>query len=563
MSPEFTIKLVAINARYTHSSLALFYVRHQLEKFLPDAGIEIYQFSINEPYYEMVLDLTADNPDAIFISSAIWNSSIVERMIVDIKNCLPQCQVVVGGPQVEVVADKCSNYCTAIVGEIEGINPEFYDDLITNRLQKTYKGNFKAVLKDGLPAVYRRADFPVYLENRHVYYESSRGCPFSCTYCLSSAENGVYHKDLQQVKDELTLILSHKPKVLRFIDRTYNDNWRRGLEIWEFLMDHDVDTLFHFEIAPDFFTEEMFSFLETVPSGRFQFEIGIQSTYEKTLDAICRKIDPTRVHEIVSRLAGFDNIHLHVDLILGLPFETRETFLRSFEEVFAMNPHYIQMGLLKMLPDTKIRKEAVSYGYIYSKVAPYSVFANKWLDHGELSKLYWFCECVEKFLNNRFFTSLWKYFRAEKEPIAQVFLGLLEVGQQEKIFEYAPTQEFLSKIIIKWAANRKDHCLIRDLVRYDWLRCGHRQLPECLELADQEESFKDTRNRLYEVLPEEKKGVYDIRSRNRFFKKCTFWCPDSAVLSVVSDGSLFDISVLCVFSERVENLQRYNKIMFL
>lgn len=560
MSSEFKIKLVAINARYTHSSLALFYVRHQLEKFLPEAGIEIYQFSINEPYYEMVLDLTADSPDAVFISSAIWNSSIVERLIVDVKKCLPGCQIVVGGPQVEVVFEKCKKYCTAIVGEIEGINPEFYDELITDRLQKQYDGNFKAVLRDGLPAVYRQTDFPDYLENRHIYYESSRGCPFSCTYCLSSAENGVYHKDLKQVKEELALILSHKPKVLRFIDRTYNDNWRRGLKIWEFLMEQDVDTLFHFEIAPDFFTEEMFSFLEKVPSGRFQFEIGIQSTYEKTLDAICRKIDPSRVHEIVSRLAAFDNIHLHVDLILGLPFETRKTFLKSFEEVFAMNPHYIQMGLLKLLPDTKIREEADEYGYIYSEAAPYSVFANRWLDHQAMTQLYWFCECVEKFLNNRFFTSLWSYFRGKKEPIAEVFLGLLEVGKKEKIFEYAATQEFLSKIIIKWSADREDHLLIRDLIRYDWLRCGHKQLPASLDLDTQEESFKETRNRLYKTLPEVKEGIYDIRSRNRFFKKCIFWLPKTAVLTVLCGESVCDNSVLCFMPEQEKNLQRYNVV---
>lgn len=561
MLPEFTIKLVAINARYTHSSLALFYVREQLEKHLPDAEVEIFQFSINEPYYEMVLALTKDNPDAIFISSAIWNSSIVERLIIDIKSCRPHCQVVVGGPQVEVVFNKCINFCTAIVGEIEGVSPEFYAELTTKCLKKRYDGNFKAVLRDGLPSVYRQADFPDYLENRHIYYESSRGCPFSCSYCLSSAENGVYHKDLEQVKEELALILSQEPKVLRFIDRTYNDNWRRGLEIWRFLMEQDVDTLFHFEIAPDFFTEEMFSFLETVPSGRFQFEIGIQSTYGKTLEAICRKIDPSRAHEIVSRLAAFDTIHLHVDLILGLPFETRETFLNSFEEVFAMNPHYIQMGLLKMLPDTNIRKEATLYDYTYSQAAPYSVFANRWLDHQEMSKLYWFCECVEKFLNNRFFTSLWKYFRAKNEPIAQVFLGLLEVGQLEKIFEYAATQEFLSKVIIQWSVNREDHLLIRDFIRYDWLRCGHRQFPTCLELDAHEASFKETRNRLYEKFPEEKEGLYDIRSRNRFFKKGLFWSPNTPILSFVFRGESSNNSVLCVFSGREEGLQRYNKVV--
>jgi len=561
MSQELSIKLVAINARYTYSSLALFYVRQQLEKQLPDCTIELYQFSINESYYDMVIELTKDRPEAVFISSAIWNCAIVEKLIPDIACCLPQCQIVVGGPQAEVVRENCGQFCTTIVGEIEGIDPQFYSDLAAKSLQKVYRGNFKAVLQQGLPQVYREDDFSLHLENRHIYYESSRGCPFSCSYCLSAAEKGVFHKPLSQVKEELSLILAHKPKVVRFIDRTYNDNWQRGLAIWQFLMEQDVDTLFHFEIAPDFFNEEMFEFLQTVPPGRFQFEIGIQSTFGRTLEAINRRINPKRVHEIVSRLADMANIYLHVDLILGLPFETRETFLNSFAEVFAMNPHYIQMGLLKMLPDTPISREADKYDYSFSVAPPYSVFSNRWLSHEELADLYWFCECVEKFLNNRFFVTLWQYLRNREEAIADIFLNILEIGQEQKLFEFAATQEFLCGILVKWASSRDDFTFIKDILRYDWLRSGHRQFPQCIDFLSEEESFLETRDMLYNKLPEEITGVYDIRSRNRFFKKTIFWSPDNTDLLSLFVEKTGENGVLCFLPERGDDLFRYNKVL--
>ena len=561
MLQKLSIKLVAINARYTHSSLALFYVRQQLEKQLPDCTIELYQFSINEPYYDMLLKLTKDRPEAVFISSAIWNCAIVEKLIPDIACCLPQCQIVVGGPQAEVVRENCGQFCTTIVGEIEGIDPQFYSDLAAKSLQEVYLGNFKAVLQQGLPQAYREDDFSLHLENRHIYYESSRGCPFSCSYCLSAAEKGVFHKPLSQVKEELSLILAHKPKVVRFIDRTYNDNWQRGLAIWQFLMEQDVDTLFHFEIAPDFFNEEMFEFLQTVPPGRFQFEIGIQSTFGRTLEAINRRINPKRVHEIVSRLADMANIYLHVDLILGLPFETRETFLNSFAEVFAMNPHYIQMGLLKMLPDTPISQEADKYDYSFSVAPPYSVFSNRWLSHEELADLYWFCECVEKFLNNRFFVTLWQYLRNREEAIADIFLSILEIGQEQKLFEFAATQEFLCGILVKWASSRDDFAFIKDILRYDWLRSGHRQFPQCIDFLSEEESFLETRDMLYNKLPEEITGIYDIRSRNRFFKKTMFWSPDNTDLLSLFVEKTGENGVLCFLPERGDDLFRYNKVL--
>ncbi|MDP3479457.1 MAG: Mg-protoporphyrin IX monomethyl ester oxidative cyclase, partial [Desulfoprunum sp.] len=226
------IKLIGLNARYTHSCLALFYVRNELEKHCPDAEIEILQGTINDGCYETLLRLTAGQPTAICFSAAIWNSDLVERLIVDLKKILPDCLLIVGGPQAGVIGDRLPlGFCTVVLGEIEAISADFYRDLQQGRLQDRYRGAFFKMPERHLDFPFRDSDFDRHLSNRHIYYESSRGCPVSCTYCLSAAERDVYHKELPQVFAELDRILEHRPQVLRFVDRTFNDNPARALAI--------------------------------------------------------------------------------------------------------------------------------------------------------------------------------------------------------------------------------------------------------------------------------------------------------------------------------------------
>ncbi|MGL1930146.1 MAG: DUF4080 domain-containing protein [Desulfotalea sp.] len=556
----FNIKLVAINARYTHSAPALFYIRHELEVYLPEAKLELYQFSINEAYHEVFLRLIAGEPDSIFLSAAIWNSHLMERLVDDITATLPSCQIVVGGPQALIVAEKVKSNPCLVIGEIEGINPKFYNDLSGHDLNGIYQCDFQVVRRKGLVSLYTPDDFHNYLQNRQIYLETSRGCPFSCSYCLSASDVGIYHKPLEQVYEELDLILSNNPRVLRFIDRTFNDNANRALSIWRYLMTKDCDTLFHFEIAPDFFSDETFAFLEELPSGRFQFEIGIQSTNLQTLQAISRKMKPEKVHGIVSRLASCKNIHLHVDLILGLPFETRESFLKSFCDVFAMGAHYIQMGLLKMLPGTPISKQVDEFGYISSTTAPYSVYANRWLDPTGMAELYWFCECIEKFLNNRYFVSLWAYLLEENEDIAGVFLRILAISIKKELFEHSPTQKLLTEILMDWADERDDTAIIKEILRYDWLRTGHKIFPDSLGLVKGEESFVDTKNRLFKLLPDELHGHYLKRDRNRFIKRIIVWtCSDelATLLGLESNNVCF------LAQEREQTVHGHQKVLCL
>jgi radical SAM superfamily enzyme YgiQ (UPF0313 family) len=518
------IKLVAINGRFTHSSLALFHVRNELELHCENISTEIIQLTIRDPAYEILLRLSKGSPDAIFFTAAVWNSDQVEGLIADLHSLLPSCLLVVGGPQAEVVgANLGSGVCTVVRGAIEAVDAHFYPDLLEGNLQSLYGRSFFHLKdkKEKFVSPYLEEDFERHLKNRNIYYESSRGCPFSCSYCLSSAENGVVHKDLSQVRLELDHIMAHDTKVLRFVDRTFNDIPERALAIWKLVLEYDGETLFHFEIAPDRLSEEMFEFLATVPPGRFQFEIGIQSTNEATLTAINRRIDPAAAHETVSRIATLNNIHLHADLILGLPFETEKSYLQSFTEIFAMAPHYIQMGLLKLLPHTAITKDADKFEYRFCARPPYSVLSNRWLGSESMQALYWFSECVEKFYNNRYFPSLWRYLRHLEDDITSFFQKLLVVADKNRLFQLAATQDFLCTLLVETMSSREDWELIRELLVYDWLCCGKRNLPNCL--SDGLKDARQLKDLLYQKLAPDISGLYSRKGRNRFFRQTVFY----------------------------------------
>ena len=517
------IKIVALNARFTHSCLALFHVRNELEKNCPDVKIELCQLTVNDSYYETLLRLSQGSPDYIFFSVAVWNSDRVEQLVRDLKVCLPDCGVVVGGPQAVVVGHNLSSsLCAVVSGDIEAVSEVFYRDLERRGLQSLYGGSFLQMQDRMLLSPYREEDFSLHLQHRNIYYESSRGCPFSCTYCLSSAEKGVYRKELILVQQELTQILHHHPATLRFVDRTFNDIPARALAIWKFLLGIATKTLFHFEITPDRFTEEMFEFLETVPVGRFQFEIGVQSTHHKTLQAVGRMMDVTSSLQNIKRLAALGSIHLHADLILGLPYETRESFGRSFAELFATGAQYLQMGLLKLLPGTAISRDAEIFSYTNCRQPPYAVLTNQWLTHAALQELYWFCECVEKFVNNRYFPSFWDYLRRHEEDVFLFFQELLQACLQINFFGLAATQDFMGGVLVQLIREREDSSLLLEILRYDWLRCGHRFLPLFLQVAVEEEQPQAVKNALYQEEASDLAGLFGHHERNQLFKKGFF-----------------------------------------
>jgi hypothetical protein len=453
--------------------------------------------------------------------------------------------------------------CSVVIGEIEAVEPEFYQHLKNGNMNHLYHGSFFKMDNRTFSYPYCIEDFTSHLQNRHIYYESSRGCPFHCTYCLSSVEKGVYHKNIETVEEELGRILAHRPKVVRFIDRTFNDVPERALAIWKFLAREGGETLFHFEMAPDRFTEAMFVLLETVDYGRFQFEIGIQSTNMKSLDAVHRRVDREESHRTVTRLTARTKIHLHVDLILGLPFETSESFKNSFRDIFAMGAHYIQMGLLKILPGTPLCQNAAEYEYLHCKEPPYSILRNRWMDHETVGKLFWFSECVEKFINNRYFVSLWSYLRRCGEDVYTFFEQLLQICRGNNFFQLAPTQDLMTRILVEHIAERKDRDVILEILRYDWLRCGFRFLPDCLQLPEECEQPEAVRSRLYQSMPMEVEGLFYKNNRNQFFRKSFFLPISRRVLRELGLESDSPEPCLCVMSARQKSLYCYNEAVIL
>jgi hypothetical protein len=557
------IVVVGINARYTHSCLACFYLRQEVEAHLPDAELVIRQFTINDPRYEIVQQLADEAADYLFFSALIWNSELLEQLIDDLLVISDTLRIVVGGPQAGAVGlpDAVRDRVCIFSGAIETAGGNFYRDLRQYTLPRNCRAPSFLGAGKPLTCPYRPEDFTGPLANRAVYYESSRGCPFSCSYCLSSAERGLYHKDLDQVRAELSAILIHRPKTLRFVDRTFNDLPQRALAIWRFLAKQDGPTLFHFELAPDRFTEEMFVFLETVEAGRFQFEIGLQSTNPPTLAAIKRPVDPETAAETIRRLRRLETIHLHVDLILGLPFETAATFARSLNEAFAMEPHYIQMGLLKILPGTEMAATARVHDYRFSARPPYPVFANRWLDAAALRALYRLGECLERFVNNRYFVALWRYLVAGGEDMAMFFRGLTERYLRRVSAGASTTQETLSGLLLEQLGGRVDADLCRELLIYDWLRCGHRFLPD--HLQQQGVTLEGLRDEVYRQLPAVVDGFFDRQGRSRFIKQQIFYRFSPRLLSQLGFDDPPDRAVLCIFVQRENNVYRLQKTALL
>jgi radical SAM superfamily enzyme YgiQ (UPF0313 family) len=550
-------RLLAFNARFSHSCLALFYVRTALEANLPGCRPEIIQHTINDPYYPTLRYIGSGNPAALFFSVYIWNSLYIQRLVNDLVKLHADTPIILGGPQAVTLAQTLppdvSSLCTVVIGEIEGIANSFYADLAANRLQRAYRCDSSAAFN----SPYRQEDFTVHLQNRNIYYESSRGCPYGCTYCLSASAKGVRHLPTAQVQEELRYILHHKPKIVRFVDRTFNDQPERALDIWSFLEKQPGETLFHFEMAPDRFTEEMFLFLEQVRPGRFQFEIGVQTTNPQTLKAINRKCNVALLEPNIRKLMALDTIHIHLDLILGLPYEDRDSFLRSFADVFRLRPHYIQMGLLKVLPDTPIQKLTTEYDLVVCESPPYELLANRWLNKETLEELFWFGECVEAFHNNRFFRSLWDYLRKKGEDITAFFEKLLILCRKKNFFTISPTQELLSSLLLESARQRTDRELFREFLIFDWLRCGHHFLPDHLE---QEPIFRH-KKQLWTQLPQNWEGIYDYRSRDEFFKRSVFYHFSENFLKEFGLTEEKNAAYVCFREERENTVFRLNSVL--
>ncbi len=403
-----SVLLVGMNAKYTHTALAIRSISAFLsEKKVPHQWAE---YSINDPYETIFFDIVERKPDCIGFSTYLWNIQTLNRLMGDLKKALPHTVIFLGGPESGYQTEKSTYpYADVVIsGEGEGAVYEF----LTNQHTEEAFPN--------LPFPYTLPFEP----GKTLYYEASRGCPYRCSYCISSLEKNLRFKPLQQVKEELLVFIKNGARKVKFIDRTFNVN-PDAYEIWKFVIEQGENTGFHFEIKPELFSKRDLDLLKTAPKGRIQLEAGLQSLNPKTLSAICRPSDCEAAFANLLELLAGGNIHLHLDLIAGLPYEDKESFIRGFNRVYSLQPHLLQLGFLKILNGTKIKEQAEEYGILYSSHPPYQVISTKWLSVWDIKELKCAENGLDTFSNKGFFPKslgfLWEH--TSRSPY-EVFLLL-------------------------------------------------------------------------------------------------------------------------------------------
>ena len=408
------ILLAACNAKYIHSNLAVYDLKAYSSDY--DEHVILREYTINQPKDEILKDIYSSGADVVCFSCYIWNISFVRELIRDLVKILPKTAFWAGGPEVSYDAEKFLTEMPEMTGVMVGEGEKTFHDLLEfyidgkDSLEEisgiAYRTGDKIIhngwreLMDlsAIPFVYEHLEK---FENRIIYYESSRGCPFSCSYCLSSIDKKLRFRDLELVKKELQFFLDHRVPQVKFVDRTFNCKHEHAMTIWKYILEHDNGvTNFHFEISADLLREEEMELMSQMRPGLIQLEIGVQSTNPETIRAIHRHMDLKKLEHCVNRVHSFRNIHQHLDLIAGLPYEDYDTFHQSFNDVYRMKPDQLQLGFLKVLKGSLMQKEAEVYGIVYKEKEPYEVLSTNWLTYGEVLKLKMVESMVEVYYNS-------------------------------------------------------------------------------------------------------------------------------------------------------------------
>lgn len=418
------ILLAACNAKYIHSNLAVY----DLQAYASDYAdhIVLKEYTVNQQKDDIMRDIYLEHPDVVCVSCYIWNLSFVKELMADLIKILPGADFWAGGPEVSYDAEKFLTENSEFKGVMVGEGEETFKELAGYYVEKNPQN-----LKDMTGICYRDGDQIIHngwrqimdlssipfiykdlseFKNRIIYYESSRGCPFSCSYCLSSIDKKLRFRDTETVKKELQFFIDNKVPQVKFVDRTFNCKHDHAMAIWKYINEHDNGvTNFHFEISADLLREEELQEMSTMRPGLIQLEIGVQSTNPDTIKAIHRTMDFEKLKGIVDRIHSFGNIHQHLDLIAGLPYEDYDSFRHSFNDVYALKPQQLQLGFLKVLKGSHMMEMCREYGIVYKTQEPYEVLSTKWLDYDHVLKLKTVENMVEVYYNSGQFQNTLEY----------------------------------------------------------------------------------------------------------------------------------------------------------
>ena len=409
------ILLAACNAKYIHSNLAVYDLQAYASEYTD--YVILKEYTINQQKDDIMRDIYLEHPDVVCVSCYIWNISFVKELMADLAKILPDADFWAGGPEVSYDAEKFLAENPEFTGVMVGEGEETFLELSGHYIEQSpadlkditgvcYRDGEKIVHNgwrqimdlSSIPFIYKDlADF----KNRIIYYESSRGCPFSCSYCLSSIDKKLRFRDTEMVKKELQFFIDNKVPQVKFVDRTFNCKHDHAMAIWKYINEHDNGvTNFHFEISADLLREEELQEMSTMRPGLIQLEIGVQSTNPDTIKAIHRTMDFEKLKGIVNRIHSFGNIHQHLDLIAGLPYEGYESFHKSFCDVYALHPEQFQLGFLKVLKGSHMMEMTEEYKILYKDREPYEVLSTAWLTYGEILRLKMVESMVEVYYNS-------------------------------------------------------------------------------------------------------------------------------------------------------------------
>lgn len=477
--------LVAVNAKYIHTNLAVRYLRAFCKPSYQ--RIEMQEHTINDNIDNILKQIYMSNSDIYGFSCYIWNIDVVLKLCSSLKKIKPGAMIILGGPEVsfdaEELLEKHSFIDYIIRGEGEETMLELLQYLngnapdISSIAGITYRGSSgvksspeRRLLKDldVIPFPYENIDE---LDTKIIYYETSRGCPFNCQYCLSSTLHGVRYFSIDRIKQELKLFIERGVKQVKLVDRTFNCNKKHSLEIIRYVMELNGSTNFHFEIAADLLDEEIISVLSQAPRDMFQFEIGVQSTNPDALREISRAMDLDKVKQNVRMLQKAHNSHMHLDLIAGLPFEDLESFKRSFDEVHELLPDMLQLGFLKLLKGSGIRERAEEYQVQYNDFNPYEVLSTKWISYDELTMLKEVEHLLELYYNSgRFRHSLQYIFEKHYSSFFDFYKNFSDYWRSNGLYTASQSTRELYNILCRFAEHQDFiSTALNELVKLDWL----------------------------------------------------------------------------------------------
>ncbi|MBS4535304.1 B12-binding domain-containing radical SAM protein [Clostridium sp. D2Q-14] len=523
------ILFTTLNSKFVHSCLSLRYLKEYIKDL--NVSIDIEEYTINQQIDFIVSEIYKKDIDLIAFATYIWNVEEIKDICNRLKLVRPELSILLGGPEVSFDIKNIMNENKNIDFIIYGEGEESFREFIINTMEDNgyesvlglaYRNKSDIIINKPRELIHDLNKIPSpfkenmdTFKNKIIYYETSRGCPFNCKFCLSSTIKGVRMFSIDRVKRDLKFLIDSKVKQVKFVDRTFNTNKEYAMEIMNFILENNPENInFHFEVTAHLLDNEMLEFLGKIKEGMFQFEIGVQSTNEKTIKAIGRTTDFQKLSYVVNKINTYKNIHQHLDLIVGLPYEDYDSFKKSFNDVYDLEPEKLQLGFLKLLKGSELRDKEKLYGFKYIDKPPYEVMENDYISYKEILKLKIIEDLVEKYGNELNFRNTIKFIIKNyfSTPF-DFYEDFSSYWEEKKYHTISHSLKKLYEILYQYFNYRfsEDLNIFNDIIKYDYIFNNNSSLPKYIEMYD-EEKIKKYRHYFLQQEININKYLFDYRN---------------------------------------------------